>query len=291
MKNWYKQIILVSLIALMTAGQVFSQSTKKKTTRIRVEYYRTFSNTEKLVATMRIKEERYVPLNNAVVEFYNLNDSTSVLLGKSRTNEAGEATFVIDGVGDIYKDSLGLIVFAVEYKETGTNKGSKRKIKIKQAKLEVSFFQKDTIKYIQVDVNSIDPHNQNMPIEDLDVLFYIKGMFSLLNFGEEATDANGKISIEFPIDMPGDTLGVLTIVAKIEEHKTYGTIESRGEINWGKPLPLTEAKHRGLGDTDAPLWMVYTLIILLSAVWFHYLYVIYLIIKIKLVSRAPEILT
>ena len=290
MKDWYKHIIIICFILATSTVQVFSQSTKKKTTRIRVEYFRSYDNTEKLIGVLRIKEERYVPLTNAVVEFYNLNDSTRVLMGKSQTDEKGESTFFIDGDYDLFKDSTGQVSFEVEYRGSDTIKGSTRKIEIKQATLEVSFFQKDTVKYIQVDANSFDSNDQPSPLEGQKVQFYIKGMFSLLNFGKEKTDSNGIIIVAFPIDMPGDTSGVLTIIAKIEEDKTYGTIESMGRINWGIPVSLKPEKHRGLGDTDAPLWMVYTLIILLSAVWFHYLYVIYLIVKIKLARKSYQII-
>ena len=88
--------------------------------------------------------------------------------------------------------------------------------------------------------------------------------------------------LEFPVTMPGDTMGVLTIISKIEDDDFYGNLESIGKINWGQPVPLANEKHRGLGDTDAPLWMVYTLIVLLSVVWFHYFYIIFGILKIKL---------
>lgn len=139
--------------------------------------------------------------------------------------------------------------------------------------------------FAQVSASEIGHNNSNIPIEGIDILFYIKGTFSLLNIAKEKTDENGKATMEFPIEMPGDTAGVLTIIVKIEENDDYGNLEDRGEINWGKPIPPDVVKHRGLGDTDAPLWMVYTLIILLSAVWFHYLYVIFLIVKIKLEAR------
>jgi hypothetical protein len=288
MKYWYKHIIIICFILATSTEHVFSQSTEKKTTRIQVEYVRSYDNTEKLIAVLRIKEERYVPLTNAVVEFYNLNDSNRVLMGKSQTDEKGESPFFINGDHDLFKDSTGQVSFEVEYRGSDTIKGSTRKIKIKQASLEVSFFQKDTVKYIQIDANRFDSNDQIFPLEDQKVQFYIKGMFSLLNIGKEKTDSNGVIIVAFPIDMPGDTSGVLTIVAKVVEDKTYGTIESRGRINWGIPVPPKAEKHRGLGDTDAPLWMVYTLIILLSAVWFHYLYVIYLIVKIKLARKSYQ---
>ena len=45
---------------------------------------------------------------------------------------------------------------------------------------------------------------------------------------------------------------------------------------------------RGLGDTNAPLWMVYTLIILLSLVWFHYLYIIITVFRIRWLGKYAE---
>lgn len=286
MKYLYRHIIVICLIVLIAHGNVFAQKVKKKTTRIRVEYFKDHTKTETLVATLKVKEKRYSPLSDVIVLFYFINDTSNVLLDKIRTNAQGEAIFVFADNPKVFKDSLGIMTFVVEYNGSTSLKGANRKIDVKQANLDVSFFQKDTVKYIEVDVNAIDSDNQMSPISGLNILLYIKGTFSLLNIGKEKTNENGKVEVEFPIDMPGDTVGVLTIVVKIEEDKLYGTIESRGTINWGIPVPLVQEKHRGLGDTDAPLWMVYTLITLLSAVWFHYLYVILMIVKIKMVKKS-----
>lgn len=98
-------------------------------------------------------------------------------------------------------------------------------------------------------------------------------------------ETDGKLIVPFPVTMPGDSLGVVTVAAKIEDNDIYGNVESWGTINWARPVPVVAETRRGLGDTDAPLWMVYTLIVLLSAVWFHYAYVIFLIIKIKLAKH------
>ena len=85
--------------------------------------------------------------------------------------------------------------------------------------------------------------------------------------------------------LPGDADGHLTIVAKIEDNETYGNVEVSSGINWGKPLPPMKIVKRGLGDTDAPLWMVYTLIVLLSLVWFHYMYIIFTIFRIRFLGK------
>ena len=285
MNNWYRYITVIGLVLLITAGNLCGQKEKKKTTKLRVEYIKDHNKTESIVATLRIKEKRYVPLTDVDVLFYSTNDTSNILLEKVRSNEKGEAIFIIEEDPKIFLDSLGFMTFKVEYKGNTLNKGAKKNITVKQINMDVSFFQKDTIKYIDINVQEIGIENQSAPIKNLEVGLYIKGTFSLLNIAEVETDENGNAVVEFPIDMPGDTIGILTIVAKVEEHDVYGTVKSNGKINWGKPVPLAIEKQRGLGDTDAPLWMVYTLIFLLSTVWLHYLYVVYMIVKIKLVAK------
>jgi hypothetical protein len=283
MNNWYRYISAIGLVVLIAAGNLHGQIEKKKTTKLRLEYFKDHNNTESIVATFRIKEKRYVPLSDVDVSFYSINDTSNVLLDKVSSNENGDAVFIIDvNSSKIFKDSLGFMSFKVEYKGNATNKDVAKNIIVKQMNMDVSFFQKDTIKYIDINVQDVSINDQSTPIKNIEVGLYIKGTFSLLNIAQLETDENGNGVVEFPIDMPGDTLGVLTIVAQVEEHDIYGTVISTGNINWGKPVPLAIEKQRGLGDTDAPLWMVYTLIILLSAVWFHYLYVIFLMVKIKL---------
>jgi 5-hydroxyisourate hydrolase-like protein (transthyretin family) len=283
MKSIFKHILIIGLIAATATGNVFGQKKQKKKARVQVEYIKNYNKSEQLMATLIVKEKRYVPLSDAVIQFYSLNDTSRVLLEKMRTDKDGKAMFNIAASNPkIFKDTSGVLTFEVEYNGNSAIKGAKRKIAIKQGDLEISFFQKDSIKSIEVNATEIGADDQLIPIEGVNILFYVQGTFSLLNFGKEKTDENGIVHIGFPIDMPGDTTGVLTIVTKIEEDKTFGTVESRGEINWGVPIQPVKEKQRGLGDTDAPLWMVYTLITLLSAVWFHYIYVIFLIVKIKL---------
>lgn len=280
--NYYKYITLIGLVIFMSSTNIFGQKAKKKTVKIRVEYFKNPDNSERLIATLRIKEKRYVPLKNVDVLFYSSHDTSDVFVEKIKSNEDGEAILVLNDNSKIFKDSSGYISLIAEYKGNSLNKEAQKSIRIRQVNMDVSFFQKDTTKYVEINVQELGNDGEATPIKEIEVGLYIKGTFSLLNISTLETDNNGNAIVEFPIDMPGDTSGVLTIVAKIDEHKKYGTVESSGKINWGIPVALAIEKQRGLGDTDAPLWMVYTLITLLSAVWFHYFYVIFLIVKIKL---------
>ena len=284
MNNLNRYILTFGLLTIIAAGDLIAQ--EKKTTRIAVEYIKNYDKTESLVATLRIKDPKYIGFENAIVQFYSVYDTSKVLLDKIRTNNNGEAIFLIENNPKILRDTSGIMGFVVEYLGNKSTKSSKKKLSAKQSNLEISFFQKEDVKSIEVSANEIGVDGNLVPIDDEDLKFYIKGTFSLLDFAEATTDKNGIAQVEFPVDMPGDTAGVLTIVVKLEEHKSYGTVESRSKMNWGIPIEPVKEKQRGLGDTDAPLWMVYTLIILLSAVWFHYFYVIFLIIKIKLAKQG-----
>ena len=285
MNSKTRLIFLFLSLILISTFHIQAQNTKKKATRLQVEYYKDFNHVEKLVATIRIREDRYIPLEDAKILFYSINDTSRVLLGGASTDADGKAVFIIEDMTKIYRDSAGDLNFDVEYKGNTEISSSSKEITVKQANLSISFIKVDTIKSIEVTATERGPEDEVIPVEDLNVSFYIKGTFSLYNIGKEKTNERGVVRINFPDYMPGDTAGVMTIAAKVIDDEKYGNIEARDQINWGIPVPLPEAKHRGLGDTDAPLWMVYTLITLLSAVWFHYLYVIFLIIKIKLARR------
>lgn len=281
MNSVIKYILMISLISTVTTSNVLAQDLKKA--KVKVEYYKNSNNSERLEAILIAKNKRYEPQTNELLQFYSVTDTSRVFLDEILTDDNGKAIFIISNNPDIFIDSLGILTFEVEYAGSDFIKAAQKKIKIKRGSLEISFFQKDSVKSIEVSATEINPEGEVTPIEGVKILFYIKGTFSLLNFGKEKTDENGNTFIGFPDDMPGDTAGALTIIAKIEGHKKFGTIETMGEINWGVPIQSVKEKQRGLGDTDAPLWMVYTLITLLSFVWISYMYVIFLIIKIKLV--------
>ena len=153
--------------------------------------------------------------------------------------------------------------------------------------MELTFSRKDTSKQVICKVWEKGKDGNQVPVNDLKIQFYVPRTFSLLKVGE-GTLSDGSATIDFPVTLPGDSLGGLTVVAKIEDNETYGNIEASGKINWGKPLLLEKPVKRGLGDTNAPLWMVYTLIVLLSLVWFHYMYVVFTVFRIRYLGKKKE---
>ncbi|MFZ1677832.1 MAG: hypothetical protein WAT91_11195 [Saprospiraceae bacterium] len=285
MKNGYKHIWLIAFVALVAAVDIMAQDTTMSTTKIQAAYYKDQNGQKRIVAKLLIKKERYEPFANMEVQFFAVSDTSKILLEKIITDAKGEAVYLLQDQDKSYAGPAGQSAFEVMYEGNPDAKSAVKDIEVKAADLKVSFFQEDTSKFIAIEAFEVSSADSLTPIAGIEIGLFIKGMFSYLSLVKDVTGTDGKLIVPFPRDMPGDTLGVITIAAKIEDNDVYGNVESWGKINWARPVPLVVEAKRGLGDTDAPLWMVYTLIVLLSTVWLHYTYVIFLVIKIKLAKH------
>jgi hypothetical protein len=250
-------------------------------TVLRLEYSHADS-VQNLNATLQARVEgRFLPLQGKEIEFKFLQGDSRKTIGTALTDEEGKVTLPIPDEILSTKGDKGIYSFEASY--SGDDKYNKASAgtAMKPLRMEISFSQKGQDKMI--DVKASEPGKKDdewIPVDKLDIQFYVPRTFSLLKVGK-GTITNGQASLEFPTSIPGNQLGYVTIVAKVEDNESYGNVSVSGTINWGKPLPPMKVIKRGLGDTNAPLWMVYTLIVLLSLVWFHYIYVIITVIRIR----------
>jgi hypothetical protein len=147
--------------------------------------------------------------------------------------------------------------------------------------LEVSFSEQDSIKTITINGTTVKD-DKTVPVAGEVVKVYIPGMFSMLNIAEATLDDNGSASVEFPPDLPGDSIGNLNILFRIEESQLYGTVEKSVIQKWGVPTSWSVPDtHRALWTKTPPWWMIITLSILLAGVWGHYMYAVISLILIK----------
>jgi len=237
-----------------------------------------------LSLSARIDDKR-VNLENAAITVYAVRESERILLGTSRTNRKGKAILNVKPDISIPKDKEGYFTFEVQYTGNPTISKTSATIHVKDVFLVMSFSEKDSLKNVLVNAYTFNEKGEKMAVQDVPVELYIKRLFCQYRFGGKKTDSTGLCTEEFPKNMPGDTTGNVMIIAKILESETYGTVETFQNFAGGKPLIIEPKPKRGLGDTDAPLWMVYTLLVLLSGVWFHVIYVISLVIRINIMGK------
>jgi len=233
--------------------------------------------------------ERDVFISGAMVTFYNMDGENYRQLDAVPTDMNGEAVFRIRKGSERLINTAGIYSFRALFKGSDLYEKSEDMVEVKPVDIRLDFVEIDAVKTIIAEASETDQEGNLVPLEETDVYFYAARSFSLLPVGEEWFEG-GRAQVNFPTTLPGDSIGNLTIIARIEDHELYGNVEAVALKDWGLVMPpVIVEKRRGLGDTDAPLWMVYTLIVLLSVVWFHYMYVFYIMIKIKRLQRNQEV--
>ncbi len=152
-----------------------------------------------------------------------------------------------------------------------------------------------------IEVRAYEKGNEDemIPVKMANISYFVPRYFNDQKIGESEFTM-GKSSIKFPENIAGDTIGNVSIIAKIEDHSDYGNVErSITNFRWGTTQPIQDDKSlmtiqitiptRALWHTNAPLWMIITLIILLTGVWSHYIYVISQLSKLHRMGKKNKL--
>jgi len=153
----------------------------------------------------------------------------------------------------------------------------------KEAKMTILFEKHDTIRMCRVFVTSEDK-----PVAEVSVKIYVQRLFSLLPVGDAvSTDENGDAEFIFPDDIPGDSKGMLTVFAKIEDDENYGNLETKGEIRWGLIKSKSNPMERSLSASrdKAPIYFIIASNLIIAGIWGTLIYVIFQLFKIRRISR------
>lgn len=228
------KIIFSAFIMLFMTFLCLTVSAQEKLkASITLNYYKNSDNTKTLKATVSSKKEKkFISINNATIHFYNKSIENN--LGDIQTNKDGEAFLDIPNKKELI-DSLGNFIFIAKFTGDDTYNSAEEEITIKDTRLELSLSVIDSVKTISVTANEISD-GKEIPLEGVDVTFYVKRLFGNLKIGDGSVE-KGESSIEFPYnDLPGDSLGNITVCVKIEDNDTYGNVEKKESITWGVPV-------------------------------------------------------
>ncbi len=162
----------------------------------------------------------------------------------------------------------------------------------KKAKVVLNATDTDGNKKVFAQFFQIDENGLEIPASDAKVSVYVKRYFGMLPIaGNINTDKEGKITIAFPNDIPGDDNENLTIVAILEDFEFENVMASK-TMPWGtlladdsftKQWDTTRALWRG--NTHLPYWMLGLYGGITGGILLGLLYVLLLIRKIKLAGK------
>ena len=221
-----------------------------------------------------------IPVFQAKVDFFTTADGKSELLGSANTNRDGIATFKAEKGTHFLKDKEGTSVVKASFNGIGKLNSAEASVKFKELNLQITLSEKDSLNTIQLQASTVGANGEIIPLKETTFNLYVQGLFSKLRIGECFVDG-GAGTFEFPKNIPGDANGNLKIYVRLEENEVYGEVEKTENAKWGNHRSGFVEPSRSLWSSGAPIWMITTLIILLTGVWSHYLYAIIQLIKIR----------
>lgn len=276
--------MILSLLTLSNKG--YSQETISP--NLQLQYFKNSDEQRSLKTTLTYSLNRKeFPLIGKEVVF--LIGSKKDTLGKVYTNNKGIATFIVPNDLKLPIEKDGKWFFTAEFNAKDSIDAASAELSIKDLILEMNLDLIDSVKTVMLKAYTSE-NGKNIPISGEPIIVGVSRMFSVLPVITDGTfDDQGMVSLEFPSDVPGDKDGNITIVAKIDEHETYGNVEKRATNKWGQISNYKEpTTHRALWTKGAPTWMIIALTIMLAGVWGHYAYAIICLIRIKRLSKNDE---
>lgn len=271
-------ILLLLTIQFVSA---YSQDTTRISPYLTLQYFKNNGDSSYLKTTLTYTRNRIeIPIQGLKLSFR----SGGKVIREAVTDYRGVAFCELKR-DELDKDAGGFWQLTADFNGNDTIGASSAELRIRDAALFMECTEADSVKTVSVRAEKLKD-GKMVPAEGEVVNVYVPRMFSLLPVGEITLDEEGKGSVEFPSDLPGDLNGALRVVAKFEEHAEFGNIEKMEVMKWGIPyIATSHTSRRALWTKTAPKWMIYTLTILLAGVWSHYLFAIISLIRIKLNAR------
>lgn len=212
--------------------------------------------------------------------FYMITDSAETAVGTVVTDRNGFAILNIKS-GQLVTNPDGTLHFKVTVAGPKNLEAGEGEVTVKRAMLIMTPVKEDNLLSVQLKLVDLST-GEETPVPETAVGIFVKRSFYPMKLGEGNTDENGEATVEIPNNLPGDPLGNITLLAKLEENETYGNLETASTQKWGVAVSnRIEDQPRALWSSHPPLWMLITFIILMTAVWGHYIVIVYELFRLR----------
>ncbi len=225
---------------------------------------------------------QFMNLYKMKVSFFQVMGEEERELGFAITDGRGKAVFNIKADSSLKADAEGKVYFKAVFAGNKAMESAEEFTEFKRARLEITPIKEDSLLSVQVKLVDIGT-GEEIPVPETLVGIFVKRHFNPLKVGEGTTDENGEALVEFPLGLPGDTAGNLTLIAKLDENEVFGNLEATVVApKWGVPVSnIIEDQPRALWSSHPPLWMLITFIVLMLVVWGHYVVIVYELFRLK----------
>jgi hypothetical protein len=251
-------------------------------------YYEKLENNDKKISFIlnQGSGKKIAGVQNAVIYLTTFDLENEIELTTVNTDSNGEAVLLMEAEYPLPEDEDGFSAIRATYLGNDSLKASKKLIKFLDLNIDISFDIVDSVKFLTVSSFEIDSVGKKKPIEGIELNIGVERLHSILYLEKIETDEEGIANMEFPDDIPGDSVGTINVIVRLDEHDDYGTIIKSEKTNWGTIVDYSNILNgRSLFGDEAPMWMILSVFIILSGAWYHFILAIFKVIKIRDVEQ------
>lgn len=294
--NRLNNITRLSLLLMFLAtGLKLSaqEDVEKIPVNMQLEYFKQGDGNEKVKVRIFYRGEgrKIIPVSGVAVKLFMDEVEENGVISNLLTDENGNGFFVLDN--EKYRNSIkgkAEYNFIALMEATDKYEEAEEELTIKPSRIVMSLSEDgEEGKNISANFYGLDENGEMAPVPGAEVKFYVKRMVSLLEIeGEETeTDEEGFISAICPSDIPGDANGNIILVARVEGHDEYGTVEFSQSAQWGVPLVIRDFSHRTFWSSraHAPIALLIVFFTIIAGVWGTLGYVFFQLIKIRKLGK------
>lgn len=268
----FKIILSLILVAVTTLSSNAEVLAKKERVRMKLYYAKQPDGYKRITIGLTAGSGRNMHgvAYGEVMLTAVLNDST-IELTTLTTDSTGNTILYVEPEYRFPVNEEGVAFIEAVYDGNDQYRAASSELEIADIDLTFSFDIEDSVKYLSVQAMKIDGEGHQMPVEELEIIIGVRRLYSTFTIDDAETDEDGVAVMEFPDDIPGDSIGMLTIVAKIDESDDFGTVEKEGKAAWGVPVSYEIiAPPRQLWTDEAPIWMIFAVFVVLLGAWYHF---------------------
>ncbi|TAL68380.1 MAG: hypothetical protein EPN88_07160 [Bacteroidetes bacterium] len=284
-KRTFLAIAITGLFCGFALAQEQSPSQDKSEATIELSYYKKADMSKTVVAVIKAKntDGKFVPAQNARVNFYVMHEKEQQLLKRVNTDSKGQAIIAL--LKDLPLDENRFFTIVAKIENDSLYEDTEEQVHYKDANLTLNLNPHDTTRLATAKVTEIGKDGKEIPVKGAEVKFYVQRLFGIMPAAEDnaiETDEKGDASFAFPGNIPGDTAGVLTVAVRMLDNEKFGNVENKAVTSWGTVLASERDPFpRALWEPYAPLPLVITISSLFGGVWFTYFFIFFHLRKIK----------
>jgi hypothetical protein len=286
-------LLTLALAGMLTGiiGSTSAQDPEKKTIKLGISYRAVNKMAPALLVTAKTKNGKKFEAVEYVEIIAFLGEPSDVnKLGSVVTDRKGTGYIAVpDGLLPVL-DSLEMMSFTATSRASAGYEAGEASLEMSKARIELSLSEADSVRTIDATVMAFQ-EGAWKPLPEAEVKLFVKRLFSDLPVGDETytTDADGKVTAEYTITLPGDPEGSIIVGAKLDDNDTYGTVIAAQSVKWGTPQAADNSfNKRTLWATrdKTPVWLLIFPNVIIATVWGFIFYLFYLIRKIRKIGTA-----